>query len=201
MNTPRTDPARAALRVIHDEHRALEAMLLTMPLLLAQRQRAEAPPNFPVLRAMLCYIAEYPERLHHPKEDASLFPAVRRARPELAPVLDRLSSQHAEGEARLNQLERTLTAWECLGESRRDAFREALDAYVRFYLSHMQLEESQVIPAARESLTTEQWQQVADEFAASRDPFTGAPPEPEFAALYRTIVNALPAPLGYGDPA
>jgi hemerythrin-like domain-containing protein len=192
------DPASTALRVIDAEHRALEAMLLTMPLLVEQRRRRGAPANFTMLRAMLCYIAEYPERLHHPKEEAHLFPALRLARPNLADVIDRLSAQHAQGEARLDRLERTLTAWEYLGDSRRDEFRRALDEYVRFYLAHMQAEERELLPAARRALSQEQWREIARGFSESRDPFAGAQPEPEFRALYELIVGALPTPLGYG---
>jgi hemerythrin-like domain-containing protein len=192
------DPAAAALRVIHDEHRVLEAMLLTMPLLVRQRQRHDVPANFTVLRAMLCYIAEYPERLHHPKEEAHLFPALREARPDLSPVIEQLSAQHAEGEARLGRLERALTAWECLGDSRRDAFTRELDAYVRFYLSHLQAEERELLPAARKALSRAQWQEIAAHFAVSRDPFASADPAQEFRALHEMIVGALPAPLGYG---
>jgi hypothetical protein len=38
-----------------------------------------APPPFDVLRAMLFYIDEFPERLHHTKESELLFPKLRAA--------------------------------------------------------------------------------------------------------------------------
>jgi hemerythrin-like domain-containing protein len=191
--------AREALQVIHDEHRALESMLLTIPLLIAQRRARGAPPNFTVLRAMLCYIAEYPERQHHPKEDTLLFPAVRAARPDLAPVLDKLALEHAAGDRLLSKLERTLTAWECLGENRADAFVALLDDYVHYYLSHMQLEERAVLPAARESLSPAQWHVIAQAFRASEDPIAGSLPQHAFRDLHDTILASLPDPLGYGS--
>jgi hemerythrin-like domain-containing protein len=192
------DDAREALQVIHDEHRALESMLLTIPLLIGQRRARGAAPNFPVLRAMLCYIAEYPERQHHPKEEALLFPAVRAARPELSPVLNRLGHEHAAGDHLLCRLERALTAWECLGESRAPAFIALLDDYVRYYLSHMQIEEREVLPAARESLTRMQWHAIAEGFRASEDPIAGGLPNHAFRDLHDAILAALPDPLGYG---
>jgi hypothetical protein len=40
-----------------------------------------ALPPFDVLRAMLFYIDEFPERLHHTKESELLFPSCANARP------------------------------------------------------------------------------------------------------------------------
>ena len=56
-----------ALDVIHDEHQALTAMLRSMSLLVAQAHREHHAPDFGVLRAMLFYVDEFPERLHHPE--------------------------------------------------------------------------------------------------------------------------------------
>ena len=51
-----------ALSVIHDEHQALAAMLRSMSLLVAQAHREKHPPDFGVLRAMLFYVDEFPEK-------------------------------------------------------------------------------------------------------------------------------------------
>ena len=79
-----------ALDVIHDEHQALAAMLRSMSLLVDQAHREGHAPDFAVLRAMLFYVDEFPERLHHPKESELLFPQVRARCPELAATLDGL---------------------------------------------------------------------------------------------------------------
>jgi len=100
-----------ALDVIHDEHQALAAMLRSMSLLVAQAHREGHAPDFGVLRAMLFYVDEYPERLHHPKESELLFPRVRERCPELAATLDRLDSDHGRGEAAIRALEHSLLAY------------------------------------------------------------------------------------------
>ena len=66
-----------ALRIIHEEHQALAVMLRTMGLLLAEHRRRGTLPEFGVLRAMLFYVDEFPERLHHTKESKLLFPKLR----------------------------------------------------------------------------------------------------------------------------
>jgi hemerythrin-like domain-containing protein len=51
-----------------------------------------------VFRAMLYYIREYPQQVHHPKEDQFLFGRLRVRTHELDHVIDRLEYQHAQGD-------------------------------------------------------------------------------------------------------
>ena len=45
----------------------------------------------------------------------------------------------------MRELQHLLIAWELLGERRRDAFARAAEEYVRFYLDHMRVEETQLL--------------------------------------------------------
>ncbi|MCU0967470.1 MAG: hemerythrin domain-containing protein [Rubrivivax sp.] len=186
------------LDVIQAEHQALAAMLRSLQMLLAQAARAARAPDFDVLRAMLLYIDEFPERLHHPKESTLLFPRLRERAPELGPVIDRLDRDHARGGAAIRDLEHALLAWEVLGEPRRAAFEQALDAYVAFYLDHMAVEETELLPAARRVLSDGDWAALDAAFAANRDPLTGHEPEDGYRPLFRRIVERAPAPIGLG---
>jgi hemerythrin-like domain-containing protein len=188
----------AALEVIRDEHQALAAMLRSLKMLLAQARREEALPDFEVLRAMLFYVDEFPERLHHTKESELLFPLMRERAPELAPLLARLDGDHARGEAAIREVEHALLAFEVMGESRRDAFEQAVDRYVTAYLEHMALEEADILPAAQRSFTPADWVELDAAFAANRDPLTGHEPADEYRALFHTIVHNAPAPIGLG---
>jgi hemerythrin-like domain-containing protein len=185
-----------ALRVMRDEHQALSAMLRSMGMLLAKSRRDGQPPNFDVLRAMMFYVDEFPEKLHHSKEDLLLFPLVRKRAPDLAPVLDRLSRDHERGEQALRELEHTLLAFEVMGESRREAFEKALETYTRNYLEHMAQEEQHVLPAAQRHFSAEDWATLDAAFAANRDPLTGHDPEDAYRPLFSKIVNNAPAPIG-----
>ncbi|MED5622434.1 hemerythrin domain-containing protein [Ideonella sp. BN130291] len=186
-----------ALAIIRDEHRVLSAMLQSMSLLLRQCRAARQPPDFRLLRTMLFYVDEYPNRLHHPKEEALLFPRVRRECPDLAEVLDQLSDDHQQGERSMHQLEHALLAYEVMGDERRAAFEQALDRYTAFYLRHMMLEERHVLRAAEERFSPEDWAELDEAFAGNRDPFTGHEPEEPFRPLYQHILASLPDPLGY----
>ena len=188
----------AALDIINDEHRALAAMLRSLSMLLAQARREARLPDFGVLRAMLFYIDEFPEKLHHRKESELLFPKLAQCCPELAPVIERLEREHERGEKSIRELEHALLAFELMGPSRRAGFEQAVERYIGFYLQHMALEEDEILPAARRSLQAADWAELDAAFASHRDPLTGHPAAPEYQALFQTILMHTPAPIGLG---
>lgn len=185
-----------ALDVIRDEHQALAAMLRSLSLLVQQARRQGTTPPFDVMRSMVFYIDEFPERLHHPKESGLLFPRLRARVPELAPVLDRLDRDHEAGDRAIRELQHALLAFEVMGEARRDAFESTLERYVHAQLVHMSTEEQEVLPAAQRLLTDADWIELDAAFAANRDPLTGFEPEEGYRPLFQRILNAAPAPIG-----
>jgi hemerythrin-like domain-containing protein len=187
------------LDIIRDEHQALAAVLRSLKMLLAQAAREGSKPPFDVLRAMLFYVDEFPERLHHTKETELLFKRLRVRAPELKDTLDRLDHDHARGERAIRDLEHALLAYEVMGEPRRVAFETALERYVGFYLEHMAIEENDVLPAAQRALGAADWADLDAAFAANRDPLAGRhEPEEPYRQLFKTIVMNAPAPIGLG---
>ena len=192
--------AHESIRIIHEEHAALAAMLQSLRLMI-QRGPGDSPESFfDVLRAMLFYIDEFPERLHHPKESELLFPRVLARAPQLKDTLDRLERDHAHGEAAVRELQHLLLAWELLGESRRSAFELAALRYLDFYLEHMKLEETAVLPEALKVLDPQDWALLDAAFAHHADPLTGKHPRnPVYDRLFTRIVMRAPAPIGVGQ--
>jgi hemerythrin-like domain-containing protein len=190
----------ATLRILHEEHAAVAAMLRSILLLLAQHRRQGTQPDFGALRAMLFYVDEFPEKRHHRKESELLFPKLRARSPLARDVLNRLDADHASGERSIRDLEHALLGFEMMGEPRREAFEQAAQRYVDFYLAHMAIEEQQILPLAERVLTAQDWAELDEAFSANRDPLTGHEPEAEYRALFTRIVNAVPAPIGLGPP-
>jgi hemerythrin-like domain-containing protein len=188
---------RPALQVIRDEHSAVSAVLRSM-LQMMERGPDEQPERFfDVLRAMLFYIDEFPERRHHPKESDLLFPMIARVAPELMEVIARLERDHVSGESRVRELQHLLLAWELLGDSRRVAFQEAARKYVEFYLTHMRTEETELLPVAQKLLTEQEWEQLNAAFQNS-DPLVTGDHDPVYDRLFTRIVMRTPAPIGVG---
>ena len=191
--------AHDSVRIIHEEHAALAAMLQSLRMMI-QRGPGDAPEQFfDVLRAMLFYIDEFPERQHHPKESSLLFPPLRTRAPHLQGTLERLERDHDHGEAAVRELQHLLLAWELLGESRRSAFEVAMLRHLDFYLEHMRVEETEVLPEAIRHLSPQDWAALDAAFATNQDPLTGKyPRDPLYDRLFTRIVMRTPAPIGVG---
>ena len=188
------------LRVILDEHASLSAMLRSMLMMLVRGPEDDPEKYFNVLRAMLFYIDEFPEKQHHPKESDLLFPKVVRVAPETMATVERLEREHMSGEASVRELQHQLLAWELLGNAHRAAFEDAARRYASFYLEHMRLEEAIILPAAHKGLSPTDWEELDAAFSANRDPLHPShAQDPAYDRLFTRIVMRAPAPIGLGS--
>lgn len=56
---------------------------------------------------------------------------------------------------------------------------------------HRRLEEEVILPAARQRLTEDEWNEIDDAFGANRDPFAGVKVEADLGRLFVMIVKAI----------
>ena len=193
-----------SLRVIRDEHATLAAMLNSLTQLVRRGPNPDGVDDserfFDVVRAMLFYIDEFPERHHHPKESDLLFPRVARVAPHTMSTIDQLERDHMQGETRVRELMHLLMAWELLGDTRRQTFIDEMTRYVDFYLEHMRLEETVILPEAERLLTPADWHAMNAAFATNQNPLSARiPRDPQFDRLFTHIVMRAPAPVGLGS--
>ncbi|WP_242499904.1 hemerythrin domain-containing protein [Methylibium sp. Pch-M] len=192
------------MTIIRQEHRALSAMLRAIHLMLGEHRRRGTLPDFGMLRAMLFYVDEFPERLHHAKESRLLFPMLRSRSAERTAVLNRLDQDHAQGEQFIRRLEHELLAFEVMaetpqGEERRGRFERSMTAYMHFYLNHMRTEEAMVLPMAERVLGDQDWSELDAAFLLNRDPLAGGEGDTVYADVFRRITEAQPTLLGLGS--
>ena len=191
------------LRIIRDEHSALSAVLRSIGLFLSESRRHGVWPDFKVLRAMLFYIDEFPEQVHHTKESNLLFPMLRARSDALAAILDRLDHDHAESHAAVRELEHKLLGLEMMSdaadaEGRRAGFEAEMRTYIASYLEHMRTEEIEVLPLAEQVLTASYWAELDAAFMQNRDPLTHRDADDAFRPLFKKILMTLPSPIGLG---
>ena len=176
-------------RIICEEHLALESVLRSLQKHLEDARQLNARPDFLLVRSMLFYVDEFPEKQHHKKESNLLFPKIRARSLQARELMDQLDAEHAQGEHAIRRLEHALLAYEVMGESRREAFEAAVNRYVDFYLAHMRLEESHVLPLASRVLTAEDWAELDEAFARNQDPMVTQDPEQQYKTLYKRIAG------------
>jgi hemerythrin-like domain-containing protein len=189
-----------SLRTINEEHASLNAMLQSLLMMINRGSHNEPELFFDILRAMLFYIDEVPEKQHHPKETELFFPLLAKRSPLCAELIQRLNNDHQKGESSIRELQHLLLAWEILGDSRRVAFEVAAQKYVDFYKEHMHLEESIIIPEALKELKTEDWGLIDAAFSKNSDPLSSSKPrDPVYDRLFTKITLRTPAPIGLGQ--
>jgi hemerythrin-like domain-containing protein len=189
----------SSLQTIREEHASLAAMLQSLRMMLKRGPGNDPQQYFDVLGAMLFYIDEFPEKLHHTKETTLLFPRVLKAAPNVREAIERLDDDHQKSEVGVRELQHRLTAWELLGETRRKAFEDYCERYLDSYMEHMKLEETVILPEAEKHLTEADWSELDAAFALNTDPLNGKyARDPVYDKLYSRIVSTAPAPIGLG---
>ncbi|MBA5637874.1 hemerythrin domain-containing protein [Duganella sp. LX20W] len=185
-------PRENVIRIIQQEHTNLTAVIHNMQQFVRTLGQGNAPADLKIMRAMLLYVIDYPERVHHPKEDEHLFARLRQRTHDVDSTLDELSRQHVRGTTLTRELEHALARYEFQGAPALPALRLLVEEYGRFFFEHMRLEEDVVLPAALHHLTEADWIVIDLAFSANGDPLTGAPIQNNFSRLYQLIVHGLP---------
>jgi len=186
-------PAHVApATIIRDEHRSLAAVVHGLEYLIREARDGKAPPQIPLLRAMLYYINTFPEKLHHPKEDAYLFRKLRQRTPEFNDTLDELERQHAAGHELVAELERCLDGYEADAATGLAGFATAVERFASAQWQHMNLETKVIMPAAQRHLTDGDWTEIGRAFADNGDPRFSVDADEEFRQLFARILNLAP---------
>lgn len=187
-----------AIQKIREEHRSISAVLHGLKQLARDAQNAGVKPDFAVFRAMIHYIDELPEQLHHPKEDQYLFPPLAARVPETQKLIDSLREEHKQGGKLVRELERALVFFEDSWPLGAADFMKTVDAYADFHWQHMRKEEQDILPLAERHFTAREWEAIDRAFDVNKDPVADIK-ERDFQTLFTRIVNLAPEPVGLGE--
>lgn len=191
-----------SLTIIREEHEHLSKVIQSMLHLIGSIQKGEKIPDLKAFRAMLYYITEYPERIHHPKEDQFLFAKIKERTHQLDSELDALSEQHSKGELLAHRLSDALLRFEFAGMDSFPHFAQLVEQYAHFYFAHMRTEEERIIPIAKQILNESDWKIVDAAFLENRNRMDEEGSRYRYDQLFTQIVSILPAPaVGYIGPA
>jgi branched-chain amino acid transport system ATP-binding protein len=191
-----------AIDIIQAEHRGMWRVATALDSLREGMAGGhEVPASAATVVSLLDYIDSFVDRVHHPKEDEYLFRALRRRDAAGAAELDRLEREHRDGPGyrdHVRQLAREVAQGRSANEQ---AFFDALASFANHLREHIRLEETAALPAARRSLTAEDWASIDAAFLNNDDPLFGAQARAEFEALKARIVALAPEPVGLGGHA
>ncbi len=187
-----------AIEVIQDEHRALAAILNGLSSIVQDIEDGKLEPDYTLLASMVEYIAEMPDKLHHPKED-QIFALLRTKTQDEDEHLDKLEAQHRDANHDTSLLDRALVSYMQGGAASFPGFRDAVRTYIANEWVHLNTEERHILPAARRLFSADEWEKVNADFVRNGDPWSG--PDNRYADLFRRITSLAPAPIGVGGGA
>ena len=184
------------VETIKQEHRVLGHVVEVLQHSLRDIAAEHAEPDFNLLAVALYYIDDFPERLHHPKEDEHLFKTLRARCPEFDAVLDDLEQEHVRDAQMVREMHAALVHYLAGAYGSLEAFKSCVDAYASMLREHMRKEEN-LLERAVTSLPESAWQDILAAFSANEDPLLAHDVRTEFRKLYRRIQNLLPRKLRY----
>ncbi|MGO4205227.1 hemerythrin domain-containing protein [Rhodococcus sp. TAF43] len=95
---------------------------------------------------------------HHSAEDRGLWPLIRRADPDAAPVLERMDADHARIGPEIDRLEAAAALFhDDESPTAEGQFADALAGLEDTLLPHLRREEDEAMPLATRTLTQAQW--------------------------------------------
>jgi len=179
----------SALHTICEEHRSLAAVVRGLRHLVGRYLARTEAPDLQLLQAIIHYLDEFPQKLHHPKEDAYLFAALRQRTRAADAIILELSRQHLEECDRLATLHTALESLINGAADGLDRFALAVERYAEHVLRHMEREESSLLPLAQHYLTAEDWIRISEAFGTNGDPRFVADKENDYSGLFRRLLD------------
>lgn len=177
------------LQRIVTEHRTIAAMMDAMEAEIIELE-AKGAFDIDLVRLILSYMAEYPDRFHHPKEEL-LFAAAAAKRPAFADLAATIHEEHEDLPGTTAALQVTLDVI-VIGQSMPlDDVLGALKSYVMRQRAHMAAEKDHLFPALLEILGADDWTVAEAQAAAIEDPLAGGADPGPYRRLQDLILAAV----------
>jgi hemerythrin-like domain-containing protein len=170
---------------IHQDHVSI-SKILDLVEKEVDRAYKERMPNLELLEDAMRYMVNYPDLIHHPKEDA-MFARLVRNEPDVSGQVEALRQEHvalAELSAAFLEIVKAAQSGEFV--QRKEVVKRGRE-YVETLRAHMNTEEAGLLKRARASLSDKDLEQIDSEYASVRDPLMEESLEKEYEALYRSL--------------
>lgn len=155
-------------------------------------------PDYELMADIVYYTTQYPDRYHHPLEDAA-FSRLLPHHPQLESLIGALADEHrliAESGARLAG---DLSAAAAGTMMTRTTLQADVRDYATFLKDHLEIEEREIFPRLAASLGADEWFLVDSAIHFAWDPIFGDAIQERFKSIHRRI--AVQAGCGCQEPA
>jgi hemerythrin-like domain-containing protein len=175
------------IELLREEHRNIEKLLVVVEQELDVFDRGERP-DYEILRTIIDYFEEFPERCHHPKEEL-IFAMLKARDPAAAKSVGDLEADHRQESLRLQRFAQTVASILVDHVIRRPTFHAVVRDFVDGERAHMQQEERSFFPAAIKALRPKDWAQIDVKLGDSKDPLFNGVINQKFRSLQERILT------------
>ena len=170
------------------EHESMQSVLDALEREIVALVQIKQPlrEEFALLWSAIDYFTEFPDRVHHPKEDL-VFEQLRRVDPAAALSVGDLVGSHVALNEELSTLGRELKAVTEDNNLPRTELLNRARAFIEHQRLHLVMEEARFFPAAERVLNQDAWAKLEAEMTARFDPLIGGRSAERFEALRRHI--------------
>ena len=167
-------------------------MALLLDLLDAEIDKlaASGEPDYDLVRDLMLYVPEYPDVVHHPKEDI-VYRHLKSLRPEIRADLERIETDHQLIEESGLKLKNDIEAISVGANLDRDDLIEKLSHYMEQHREHMYWEEIELFSLADELQHYGDWSEVLLKNNDISDPLFGSPVERKYRRLLDRIQQRI----------
>ena len=170
---------------LRTDHRNM-ALLLDLLDLETERLAASGEPDYDLVRDIMLYMTEYPDVVHHPKEDL-IYQRLRSLHPEIDDDLKRVETDHQNIEKSGLMLKNDIEAMSVGANLNRDEIIDNLRQYIEQLREHMYWEEKELFTLADELQSDGDWSAVVLKNDEIGDPLYGPRVERKYRRLLARI--------------
>lgn len=176
------------LAALHEDHVNMAKLLDLLDQQMAAF-RAGGAADFGLLQDVMDYMNQYPDGVHHPREDLIARRLAERD-PVAAASADSLMAEHAELGDLARRVEAAVGEIALDAELSREGIVQLVDDYVARLRQHMSREEVEFMPLAERTLLAADWDDLQGRFDAVHDPLFGAEVQEKYRALKDSLLSA-----------
>ncbi|CAL1241251.1 hemerythrin domain-containing protein [Candidatus Methylocalor cossyra] len=170
------------LQDLHRDHGNLERVLCLLERQLHLIRAGEHADLF-MLCEVVDYVQNYPDRIHHPREDL-VYAVFRERNPGHGALVERLLEEHRTLLASTAELKASLDQWQSDSPLPRELVVARISNYLRLQREHLQREEREIYGLLAEGLEDADWERIEASMPPGTDPLFGDPSRRRYETLY-----------------
>jgi hemerythrin-like domain-containing protein len=179
---------KLTLDSFYKDHDNLRRILFLLEQLLIEIYRGSST-NYQMVQRILAYIQDYPERVHHPAEDAMFSVILKNgiADNKLHDAIIKLMRDHSQIEAITRNAIKVVEP--VVVSTHHDITRvgDVLLTLITRQRAHLLFEEMDIYPCISEHLSREHWDQISDIIPDTEDPIFSENVSKEYEIIFKAL--------------